>query len=204
MTKKQDDGLIDPTNVQSQFLADCLAMTPQAVSKLASERIIKTNGRRGKYNLTEAIPQYIASIRGSGAAEAKAKLAVQQERKLRLQNDASAGRLVKVEDAAEVFRVYCLTWRAGASALPRRVAQQLSNLSEPSVIQRLLQDEFTNLFTEMEHGLREYFGSRGQDFSLTDTGANVEDTPAEKNARPVGRRKKSTSTRKRGTRKVAK
>jgi hypothetical protein len=199
-----ESKLIDPTSVASKFLAEVLALTPQAVSRLATERIIRTNGKRGKYDLTVAVPQYIGSLRGTGAAEAKAKLAVQQERKLRLANDAQANKLVAVEDAAEAFRSYCLTWRAGAAALPRRLATQLSNEKNPAVIQRLLQDEFAQLFNEMESGLSEFFAERGEAFAVAETGPDGESAPAKKNARPVGRRKKNSANRKRGTRKVAK
>ncbi len=201
---KKDVELIDPDNVQSKFLAECLAVTAQYVSKLAAEGVLTTNGRRGKYRLREAIPAYIKSIRKGGHADAAARLKTQQERKLRIQNEREEGRLVAVEDAAEAFRTYCLTWRAGIAALPRRLATQLSNESNPAKIQKALTDEFAELFEEMEVGLREYFASAGETFSITDAGANSEGPPAKKNARPVGRRKKNTSTRKRGTGKVAK
>jgi len=204
VTNKKDAGLIDPTNVTSKFLADCLAMTPQGVLKLFTERVIRNNGRRARYELTTAIPQYIGSLRGSGAAEAKAKLAVQQERKLRLQNDAAAGRLVKVDDAAEAFRTYCLIWRSGVNSLPRRLANQLANEDNPAVIQKVLANEFRELFETMESGLQDFFASNGQAFSVTETGPNSEGPPAKKNARRVGRPKKNTATRNRRTGKVAK
>lgn len=198
MTKRngQEKGeLIDPANVPSKFLAEVLAVTTQTVSRLQTERIIRNNGRRARYDLRTAVPQYVSSLRGTGAAEAKAKLAVQQERKLRLANDKEAGRLVPVEDAAEVFRTYCLTWRAGAAALPRRLATQLSNETNPTVIQKALVNEFAQLFEEMESGLREYFDDHGEAFSITDAGAKGKGTRPRKNARPMGRRKKNTTAR---------
>jgi len=199
-----EKDLIDPANVSSKFLAECLALTPQAVSRLGTERIIRTNGRRGRYELTTAVPMYIASLRGTGAAEAKAKYAVQQERKLRLQNDKEAGKLVPIEEAAEAFRAYCLTWRAGANALPRRLATQLSNESNPTEIQKALANEFAELFNQMERGLIEYFDGRGETLSLAETGTASEDPAPKKKPRPVGRRKKNSTARKRGAGKVAK
>lgn len=203
MTKK-DENLIDPDHAPSKFVAACLAMTPQAVSKLASEGVIRTNGHRGKYRLTEAIPQYISTVRRTGTAEAKARLAEQQERKLRLANDLSAGKLVEIDKAAEAFRQYALAYRAGINALPRRLANQLSNESNPALIQKVLANEFRELFETMEEPLREFFVANGQAFSVTETGNNGNGAAPGKNARPVGRRKKNTTARNGRTRKVAK
>ena len=203
-SEKNAAGLIDPDNVSTTYLAELLALTTQSISNLASTRVIRTNGRRGKYDLLHAIPAYVGSLRGSGPAEAKAKYAVQQERKLRLQNDQAAGELVKIADAAEVYRQGCLAWRAGANALPRRLATMLANETDPAKIQRALSREFSELFTAMESPLRNYFDNAGVPFVIVETGANGVDTPANKNARPMGRRKKNTTVGKRRTGKVAK
>ena len=199
-----EKNLIDPDNVPSTFVAELLAMTPQAVSKLASERTIKTNGRRGKYRLLDAIPQYISSLRGSSKADADARLKVQQERKLRIANDTAAGALVKIADAAEAYRQGCLAWRAGSNALPRRLATVLANTDDPAKIQRMLQNEFAELFATMEKPLRDYFANAGVAFEVVHAGNVSPSTPAKKNARPVGRRKKNSTVGKRRTRKVAK
>ena len=207
MTKsgqKKGLTLIDPDNAPTTFVAQLLAMTPHGVSKLASNRTIKTNGRRGKYRLTEAIPAYIASIRGSDKADADARLKVQQTRKLQLANDVSVGKLVKIEDAAEVFRSYCLAWRAGANALPRRLATVLANQDDPGKIQKALASEFASLFTEMENGLRAYFAAHGENFVIVETGPSRKVTPTKKKSRPMGRRKKNPPARKRRAGKVAK
>ena len=201
---KLDEELIDPASVSTLFIAECFAITPQAVSKLAAEGVIRNNGRRGKYALREAVPQYVSTLRRSGTAEAKARLNEQQERKLRLANDAADGRVVKIEEAAEAFRAYCLTWRAGVSALPRRLANQLSSESNPAIIQKVLANEFRELFEAMENGLSEYFATNGETFSITETGPSGEVAAPAKNARPVGRRKKNTTARNGRTRKVAK
>lgn len=207
MTKegqKNAERLVDIDNAPNNLLAELIGVTPRHTSQLSAEGVIANNGRRGKYKLAEAIPRYIGSIRKSGAAEARANLAVQQERKLRIANDKQAGELVPVEEAANAFRQYCLIWRAGANALPRRLATQLSNESNPAAIQRLLSEEFAELFETMEGGLREYFASTGETFTVVDAGPNRESAPAKKNARRVGKRKKNTAVRKRRTRKVAK
>ena len=191
-------------DISTNDLSILLGLARPVVSKLYANRTIKQNGRRGKYDATEAIPQYLESIRTSGAAEAGQKLKVQQERKLRLANDKAAGSLVQVEDAAEAFRQYCLAWRAGANALPRRLANELSNESNPALIQKLIANEFAELFETMEQPLRTYFADAGQTFEVVPAGSNGLDPAPKKKPRRMGRRKKNTTARKRLTRKVAK
>jgi len=203
-SQKNEPELIDPGSVATGFLADCLGLTAAQVSRLGAARIIKTNGHRGKYSLTDAIPQYVSSLRGTGEANAKAKLAVQQERKLRLLNDKEAGSLVKISDAAEAFRQFWLVYRAGINALPRRLAQQLSNEVDPSKIQRLLDDEFAELYRAMEGVLSEHFAKDGYQLSFDAAGDSGSGTAPKRNARSVGRRKKGAATRKRRAGKVAK
>ena len=202
MTKEKK--LIDPDNVTSVFVAELLAMTPHAVSRLSTQKTLTTNGRRGRYRLVDAIPQYISSIRGSSKADADARLKVQQERKLRIANDTAAGELVKINDAAEAYRQACLAWRAGANALPRRLATLLANTNDPAEIQRMLTNEFAELFYTMETPLREYFVNAGVAFEIVPAGPTSVSAPAKKKPRPVGRRKKNTTARKRRAGKVAK
>ena len=201
---KNEQKSLDPTNVSSVVLAKLLGLSAPVVSKLFQSRTILQNGRRGKYDLFDAVPRYIQSIRTSGTAEAGEKLKIQQERKLRLANDAAAGSLVKVDDAAEVFRAACIAWRAGASAIPRRLATELSNTTDAVVVRERIADEIADLYTEFEKPLREYFGA------AFDTGAPVK--PRVKRATPaakkkpgrMGGRKPNTTARKRRTRKMAK
>jgi len=199
---------IDPGNVTTSFLAKVLGMTQPHTSALFAKRVILQNGKRGRYDLTDAVPRYIQSIRTSGTAEAGEKLKIQQERKLRLLNDSTAGDLVKIADAAEVFCAACITWRAGASAIPRRLATELSNTTDAAKIRELLANEIDELYGEFEKGIRERFGADAvspvESPPPTSPRNKRAKTSAKKNARPVGGRKPNPSRRKRGTRKVAK
>ncbi len=210
MTKKTNLGqgndakLIDPENVPSTYIADLLAVTPKTVSLLASQKTIKNNGRRGRYRLADTVPVYISSLRGTGKADADARLKVQQTRKLQLLNDETDGKLVRIEDAAEAYRQGCLAWRAGANALPRRLATMLANQDDPGKIQKVLVREFESLFDTMEKPLREYFTNAGVSFKVVETRPARASPAPKKKPRSVGRRKKNPTPRKRGTRKVAK
>lgn len=195
---------IDPSNVSTAIMAQVIGSPAAYVSQLFSKRVIIQNGRRGKYDLFDAVPKYIQSIRTSGTAEAGEKLKVQQERKLRLQNDEVAGKLIRVDDAAEVFRTACIAWRSGASALPRRLATELSNQGDASVVRERLADEIAELYAEFEKPLREYYGDAWGSDPPVKARKRVAKTSAKKKPRPMGGRKQNPTRRKRGTRKVAK
>ena len=209
MTEKKPDlkngeKLIDPSNVSGVFLASVLGLAVPYVSALFSKRVILQNGRRGKYNLTQAVPLYVQSLRTSGTAEAGEKLKIQQERKLKIANDVASGELIKVAAAAEVFRASTLSWRAGASAMPRRLATELSNQGDASAVREILANEIDALFIEWEKPLREYFGDAWASLAPVKSGRDRPKTVAKKKPGRVGGRKPNPTRRKRRTRKMAK
>ena len=163
MKPKKIDPKTDPfrdqaKNVTTSILGELLGMTQPATSRLYAQRVILQNGKRGRYDLFDAIPRYIQSIRSSGTAEASARLKIAQREKLEIENQRVRGELVKIDDAAEVFRAACISWRAGASAIPRRLATELSNTKSAAVCRELMVNELAGLFVESEKPLREYFG----------------------------------------------
>jgi len=191
-------------NVTTTVLASLLGITQPATSKLYQQRTILQNGKRGRYDLFDAIPRYIQSIRTSGTAEAGEKLKIQQERKLKIANDQAAGELVKIADAAEVFRASTLSWRSGASALPRRLATELSNQGDAAICRELLANEIDALYDEWEKPLREYFGDAWNSVTPDTPGGGRVKTSRKKKPGRVGGRKSNTPARKRRTRKMAK
>ena len=160
---KDGENWVNHTNVSTQFLAEVLGLSATMVGKLYQDRVYKQNGKRGKYSLTDAVPAYIQSIKTSGSAEAGAKLKIQQERKLKLANDAAERRLVKIDDAAEVLRHVCVSFRSAISAIPRRMATKLSDTSDAAVCRELLENEYSEVFYEWEKPFREYFGDAWDD-----------------------------------------
>ena len=209
MTRKKVDSKNEAfrevaANCPTGVLAELLGMTQAVVSRLYQTRVIIQNGRRGKYDLFDTIPKYIQSIRTSGTAEAGEKLKIQQERKLRIANDVAAGALVKVGDAAEVFRASTLSWRAGASALPRRLATELSNQGDAGKVREILANEIDDLFKEWEKPLREYFGDAWDSGPAITPRRDRPKTVRKKVPGRMGGRKQNPTSGKRRTRKVAK
>ena len=199
---------VDPKNVAFRevaancptgVLAELLGLTQAVVSRLYQSRVIIQNGRRGKYDIFDAIPKYLQSIRTSGTADAGARLKITQREQLEIQNAKERGELVKVDDAAEVFRQACISWRAGASAIPRRMASELSDDAREQ-----LTNEIADLFAEVEKPFSEYFGAGWNSPAPIKSRTNGASPAAKKVPRPVGKRKQNPTRRKRGTRKVAK
>ncbi len=209
MTVKKPEPKIDQfhtlaRDVRTKDLAEVLGMTQPATSKLYAQRVILQNGKRGRYDLFDTVPRYIQSIRSSGTAEAGARLKIAQRQKLEIENQRVRGELVKIDDAAEVFRAACISWRAGASAIPRRLATELSNTKSAAACRELLVNEFAALFVEFEKPLREYFGD-ALDLPTPGKSRTNGATPAAKKVpRRMGGRKPNTTARKRRTRKMAK
>lgn len=160
---KNDEKWIDHTNVTTKFLAEVLGLSATMVGKLYQDRVYKQNGKRGKYSLTDAVPRYIQSIKTSGTAEAGARLKVQQERKLKIANDAAERNLVDIDEAAEVFRVVCTSLRSAITAIPRRTANEVSKAKTAAACRKILESEYSAVINEFEKPLREYFGDAWND-----------------------------------------
>ena len=174
---------INPKGVTGKYLASVLGITPNRVSQLVAEGVLTQDGTaRASYDLAKGVQAYIARYRRSRASSAKEKLAVQQERKLRLQNDREAGELVRINDAADVFLRAATAFRSGATALPRRVAERLANAGRPGDCRRILEAEIAGLIGEFERPLRRYFDAAGHSFEVT--GARVNGTDPDTGSDP--------------------
>ena len=191
-------------NVTTSVLGDLLGMTQPATSQLYARRVILQNGKRGRYDLFDTIPRYLQSIRSSGTAEAGARLKIAQREKLEIQNQQVRAELVRIDVAAEVFRAACISWRAGASAIPRRLATELSNTTSAVACRELLVNELADLFIEFEKPLREYFGNAFDPGPTVKPRSNGAASGAKKVPRRVGGRKSNSTARKRRAGKVAK
>jgi len=147
---------IDPTNVSSNYLAEVLGITRHGVSKLYAAKVIKQNGiARGKYNLADAVTAYSKYLRDNKGSDVATKLKLAQTRKLEIQNDKTENALVKIEDAAQAYRVGCLYWRALMAELPKRLAPRIAKANDPEEIRELLRDGLNGVSTTFEKGLNE-------------------------------------------------
>lgn len=131
--------------VSPKVVCAILGVTSKTVREMANKGIIKRlPGKQGVYDLTKIVPSYLEYKTGATKGKVeneRAKLVQQQERKLRLQNDKTAGKLIEIDDASEVFAVFAATWRAGLDAMPKRLAGRLSGMSNQVKIIKLIEAE---------------------------------------------------------------
>jgi hypothetical protein len=161
--------------------------------------IQKMPGPRGHWNLLQVIPAYIKYKIGGRVESSRAKLTDQQERKLKIANDKAEGKLIETSDASGVFSEYASAFRAGATALPGRVATQLAGIKNPTEVRRILNDEIDDLLVTAEAQLGGFL-SYGEADSVRGSGNGNSKANSKKVSRSVGRRKSSSTKRKRRAR----
>ena len=143
--------------VSPKVVCAVLGVTSKTVREMANKGIIKKlPGKQGVYDLTKIVPSFLEYKTGAkkGKVESeRAKLVRQQERKLRLQNDKVAGKLIPTADASAMFAEYASSLRAGLSAMPGRLSSKLAGMSKRNEIQKLIRDETDDFLTSAEAAL---------------------------------------------------
>ncbi len=194
--------------VTSGVMADLLDMSP---NNLASrEHDIPPDQVRNKqriYDMAPTLRLYINLLRQGSqgdntVAGRKLKLVKEQERKLRLANDETAGITMKSDKALEIVQAVVGIINAGTDALPGRVAQQLSGMTKTSEIRKLLEEELDEIFTMAEGALGSHrealgLGTESESEGAAAHGANGSGTTTKKVSRRVGGRKPRTAKGKR-------
>lgn len=183
----------DPHSCNAETLGRVLGLTRQQVTNLFNARTIPNNGKRGKYDLFTAVPQYVQSIKTSGTAEAGERLKIEQRRKIKLQNDVAAGLLVPVGDIASVINQAASAFLSTWKSIPRRVASKLSATDDPAAIREILEDESSNAGRELAAPIRKFYADRKQDLpnSIADTFDGKQTTAAKPGS--VGKRKQNSA-----------
>ena len=159
--QKNDDEKIDITNVSSGYLAECLGMTRDGVTRLARNGVITQNGRaRGKYNLVTAVPQYLAHLRETqGQDSTDTSLKKEQTRKLRLQNDKTEAGLVLVTDAAQVFAAYSRVFRQTVMTALPGIAARIAKCDEPGTVTRMFKEDLEDIDRTLDESLLGVLGN---------------------------------------------
>ena len=137
---------IDPTNVSTAYLAECLGMTRDGVTRLCRQGVIRQNGiARGKYNLFDAVQAYATYLNESKGDESDAKLSHQRERKLRIANNKTEAGLVRINDAAEVFKAAIAIFDSIHEEVFEGIAAELAKTDNPLEVTAILKDRFNQV-----------------------------------------------------------
>ena len=165
---------IASSNVSTQYLAEILGVTPDAVTKLHSAGVIWQNGvARGKYDLVENVNAYLDHLRSNKGSDVDARLKLAQVDKIRNQIDKMKNELVKTTDALEVFRVAFTLLRDIAAAVPKRVAARLAKSNSPDEVRTILREEFDGIGERFIKGLNlnidgaKQHGTENRDLSIS-------------------------------------
>ena len=133
----------DPTNVSTAYLAECLGMSRDGVTRLCRGGVIRQNGvARGKYNLFDAVQAYATYLKESKGDESTVKLLRQRERKLRLQNDKTEAGLVRITDAAQIFEAAHLLFVSIHEEALEGIAAEIAKTNTPREVTKILTDRF--------------------------------------------------------------
>lgn len=199
----------DPDDLRdgsTKALAALLGITERAVYSLHQKGVI-TQLRRGRYDLVVSVQAYHA--RGTETTEksesgARRLLLVQQERKLKLENDEKEKQLIPIAEAAGAVQDFAARLVAGITALPGRLARPLAAMDKPGEIKKFLNDEI--------NGQRQHWYDALEDLQDVEpprpdddgAGEGSSSARARKKSKRVGRRKQGSAKRKRRTRAVEK
>jgi hypothetical protein len=132
-------------------LADVFDMTPQSVSRMAKDQIIKKNGR-GKYDLASCAKQYIQYLRKtkikSDAEEAAPDYHKEKARDTKLQADLreieleeKRGNLIPVEAYTDEILEIAQIFASGIESLSGRLASDCHRAESAAEVQTLILEE---------------------------------------------------------------
>ena len=135
----------DLTNVSSTMTADIIGLTRQRVSQLRSEGVLQNNGKRGRYDLTKAVPAYIAYLKRHDGASAQTRLVVERTRKVQRENDRAEGKIISRDDAERVLTVFLKCFHDMSRELPKTLAPRLARARQPFEARRVVVKAFDEL-----------------------------------------------------------
>lgn len=138
MRKKSCD-LKDASSTQT---ADMLGITRQHVSKLCSQGILKNNGKRGRYDVPQAIKDYAAYIVGNGGGDAQTRLIIARTEKIELQNRITEQGLISIDDAKRVLTLAFEIFQTLSANLPKETAPKVAKARTATQVRGILEKEF--------------------------------------------------------------
>ena len=133
--------------------ARVLGITRRQFDRLQKAGVLPQQAPR-RFDLAAVVPafvRYVEQGREGAATLAEAKLLTERERsrKLAFENEIKAGRLIYVEQVAEVMGELAAALAGQFDALPGRVASELAGLNDPGVIRARLLDETRGIRSAM-------------------------------------------------------
>lgn len=120
--------------------------------KISGLEPIRKEGGRLYFDTTVALPMIYKDNRqkeGLDLQQERAKLAKEQRKKTRLQNEEIEGKLINAEEAKEEWTKYILNCRAKLLALPNKITPQVANQSSHSQIHNIIKKNVYDALNEL-------------------------------------------------------
>ncbi len=176
--------------------AKCGQVTPTELSRLFGvtrpyiyELVGKGLPREGRhFDVAECVQWYLGELKGTGEqepedlTEARRRLYVAQTEKTRLENDRLRGSSIDIEEALALFYSLASIVATQHDAVGPRIAGLVIGETDVKAVQTLLFDEHRAIRESIADAI----------MGLPRPGGSDSPPPAQKNRRPVGRRKQNT------------
>lgn len=156
--------------VSTSELAEILGLTDRRIRQLEKAGIIHKL-ERGKFDLAQAVQQYIAWIKAQ-AAESDEELDLKKEKalltranrqKVELELKIMRGELHRSEDVRRVMNDMLGAFRARCLAIPSKAAPRLQGQTDLAVIQDIIKKEVYEALTELADYDPEVFYRQSKD-----------------------------------------
>lgn len=169
--------------VGTSQLALILGLTDSRIRQLERSGIITKVGR-GRYDLASAVQGYCAYLKESvekqeGLSE-KDLLDRTRRKKLELEIQIMQGELHRAEDVKRVMNQMLGAFRARCLGIPHKLAPQLLNKNELSVIQAAIKKEIHETLSELSDYDPRVFYAQSKDKLVLEDGGETEEEDKEK------------------------
>lgn len=119
---------------------------------------VEVKGKSGLYKLADVVNAMVGS-QELDLQQEKAKLAVEQSRRLRMQNDAEERRLAPVDEITDVLAEVCAIISSGLDALPLTLKKRSPSLTGKDI--ELIRKEIAKCRNVTGQAILDYVGKNG-------------------------------------------
>jgi hypothetical protein len=182
----------DISRVSPDMVRNVLDISANKMGRYLRARVIPPPEHRNKYDLMKVVHAYIKYLQygssGNNAFDAKRALLEEKFKEAKLENDVREKKLVDIDDVENAFVQAMVTIASQLDALPGRLAAELSGITDQAIILQRLKNEITLIRRAGQEHLQAFLGHPPRERDI--------ETPAEEDARRVGRRKARIAARK--------
>ena len=177
-------------------LAEILGLSDRRIRQLEQQGVISKIGR-GKFNLAQAVQQYITWIKSQAAAKSEEELDLKKEKtlltraqrqKAELELQIMRGELHRAEDVERVMNDMLGAFRARCLTIPIKAAPRIQGETDIVTIQEVIKKEVYEALSELSEYDPEAFYLQSKDSLVLDDD-DEDEHPTVKETTQRGRKK---------------